>query len=331
MRYPATRSFRALLTLAAILLLSVPASSQDQSGETNAPPTPPPGLVSPRETMFTFIEAASEPDWPRAASALDLPPGTEAGAQTVSSRLLGVINRIGEVRPSHLPSQTSAAQQDLESFVFFPQTTIADHRRAQQEGIEGTITLTRGDDGAWRFSRETIDDIDNLYDSAASLDIITGVDEADLDYSIRIQRMMPEQLQGRAIGLYYWQWLGLLLLIFLGVIIDYIVQAILRTTAARRLRKRGAEFDSESLKRTMRPYGLFAASLFLIASIWLLALPVEALRVVIPAIRLIMSVATVWAAFRTVDLIASVAANRAKLTSSRYDDLLIPLIRKTLK
>jgi len=41
--------------------------------------------------------------------------------------------------------------------------------------------------------------------------------------------------------------------------------------------------------------------------------------------------ATVWAGFRVTDLLAEVAASKAAGTQNKFDDLLIPLIRKTIK
>ncbi|MFG0256420.1 MAG: mechanosensitive ion channel family protein [Phycisphaerales bacterium JB043] len=317
----------ALLTL---LLVALPALAQDQPTE-SAPPPPPPGLSSPQETMFSFLEAVNEKDFVTAVNALELPPGTESGARNIAARLVGVINRIGFVTEDQLPDASQVERENLTSFVYFPQSDIIDHAIAVRDGAQGQIALTRSPDGAWRFSRATIANLDALYTSVESFSRKAGVDEAELDYTIRIHRMMPQQLRSQIMGLFGWQWLGLLALIFIAVVIDLAVQLFLRGFATRRIRKRGQEAEPDEIKRSMRPFGLFAASLFMIASIWALALPAEALRIVIPAIRLVMSVASVWAAFRTVDLISSVAASRAKLTASRYDDLLIPLVRKTLK
>jgi MscS family membrane protein len=283
--------------------------------------------------MFTFLAAmdADNTDMARAIETLDLPPNLQASGSQFATQLLGVVNRIGLITESQLPDAARAA--DIQSFRFFPQDTIADHRLAVRNGADGSIVLTRGDDGGWRFSRATIDGLDTLYDSVFSLAIRAGIDEAQLDssFSMRVRRWMPAPLRERFLFVAWYQWIGLLLLIFLAVVVDTIVQMVLRGAATRRIRSRGGDPKPDAIKKTVRPYGLLAGAIFVIAMINFLGLPAPALAVVIPAIRLILTVAGVWAAFRTTDLAADLFAQKAAQSDNKFDDLLVPLLRKTIK
>lgn len=288
---------------------------------------------SPRATMRTFLEAMDPdaPDMPAAIEALDLPPGAEDAGQQTAARLLGVLNRIGMVDLWRLPDAEQAEREGLERFVHFPVRGLASHEDLLAAGAHGRIVLAKQPDGAWRFSRETVEGLDELFASVESMERRAGVDEAAFDATLRLRRMMPEELRGRFLNIAYYQWIGLLLLIFLAVVFDWLVQAALRALATNRLRKRGEEAEPESVRKAMRPYGLFSGALLFIGTVWLLGLPVTAHQVILTAVRLVLSVAGVWAAYRTTDLVAEVFARKAAKTESRFDDLLIPLIRKTVK
>jgi len=321
---------------AALVFFASPAVAQDDAAAPaqDAQPEVPEAYRSPRATMMTFLEAMDPdaPDSQAAVNALALPPGADATAgEQAAARLLGVLNRLGRVQAWHLPDEATVRRENLDSFVFFPQTSLSDHRALVQAGARGAIALAEQDDGAWKFSRETVEGLDALYASVESVERKIGADEAAFDPTLRLRRAMPEELRGRFLDIAYYQWLGLLLLIFIAVVLDWTVQAILRGVTTARIRKRGGEAHPDTIRKTMRPYGLFAAALFLVATIWLLGLPVTAQRVVLVAVRLVLSVAGVWAAFRTADLVGEIFERKAAGTASRYDDLLIPLIRKTAK
>ena len=62
-----------------------------------------------------------------------------------------------------------------------------------------------------------------------------------------------------------------------------------------------------------------------------LALPVNVLNVLVLAARFVAIASIVWAAYRVVDVISRVLEARAQRTQSKFDDLLVPLVRKSLK
>jgi MscS family membrane protein len=63
----------------------------------------------------------------------------------------------------------------------------------------------------------------------------------------------------------------------------------------------------------------------------LLDLEPAAYGVLFLAASLVLDVAAVWAAFRLIDVISSFLAERAALTANKFDDVLVPLLRRTLK
>jgi MscS family membrane protein len=80
-----------------------------------------------------------------------------------------------------------------------------------------------------------------------------------------------------------------------------------------------------------KPVGLLAMALVWYGGTVLIGLRPEVLRVLLVAVRFFAVVAAVWTAFRMIDLLASYLLSKARRTRTRYDDLLIPLISRTLK
>ncbi len=142
---------------------------------------------------------------------------------------------------------------------------------------------------------------------------------------------MPEWLCEESLELKYWQWLGLLLFALLGVIIDNIVRLIIRSSVFFAAKKKGAELDPGEVRKFVRPLGLVAMGLFWYLALHFLQLPPNALRIVELAVRFVCITAVVWGAYRLVDLLSAFLESRAKKTESKFDDLLIPLSRKSLK
>jgi len=147
-----------------------------------------------------------------------------------------------------------------------------------------------------------------------------------------LEDQIPQTLKsGEIFGLEYWQWIGLLLLIFLGIAADHVVRGIFRPVIRRAIRRLNSDADEQSIKDAVRALGLFAG-----AVVWLVL--VKAL-VLSGTIREIASAAVgVYAVFtgtltgwRFTDLLADVLLHLAKRSEAKFDDILVPLLRKTLK
>jgi MscS family membrane protein len=159
----------------------------------------------------------------------------------------------------------------------------------------------------------------------------TGAGEAET-ISGWLQEEMPETLKtGEILGLQYWQWFGLLLLIFLGVVADFVVRALFKPVLNRGVRRVGSNVDSRSVSDTVRALGLFAGAI-----VWLLLLHVLGFGGVIRDVAA--AAVGVYAVFtgtlfgwRFTDLAGDVLLHMAKRTDTKYDDILIPLLRKTAK
>ncbi len=304
--------------------------SENQAHNTQAASSPESGLQSPQDTLRTFLTGiTSQPSGlDNALRCLDFPAGLLHSAKAATANeLYEVFNRLEYISYSDHP-----ASLDADSYIFYPDTARSlTHLDWSRKYDAGGIALTRDDQGSWRFSRSTVETIHALWIATEGEALAV---ESDIDRPMiqSIRGSVPNALKGRLfIGLEAWQWVGILLVIFMGMIADHIVRAILRTGWHRFELKRGKPVEKLSLGRAVRPFGLLAA-----AGIWYLALdqgllPPTATTILLVAVRLFFMISMVWAAFRVTDLVGDWLSAQAAKTETKFDDLLVPMIKRTAK
>jgi len=191
------------------------------------------------------------------------------------------------------------------------------------------IVLVETSGGEWKFSEGTVEDLPILW---TRLQRRLGGDGRELTWSMWLRSRIPLELQEwKFLSLEAWQWLGILLVLFVGFLLDLVVRSVLRGAWGRYQRKRRVETEKRVVVRAVRPFGLFFAAVFWFWTLGLLDLPPGALEVLRVAVRFFLMLASVLAGFRVIDLIAAFATAKAEETRTKFDDLLIPLGRKTLK
>lgn len=314
-----------------------PADTTSQESTSQADPA----LQSPQATMFSFLQAMIDAQdapnssartnaYQRATQTLDLPNGLPTETQrSIARDLYSVLNRIGEVKPHQLPDQL-----DEDRFRFYPQPDIVAHTTFSARHPGFTIALTQDEQGNWRFSRATLDNIHDFYISTEDERAIAGV---QLDKSLieRVRDAVPRPLKGSTtLGLEHWQWIGVFLVILLGIILDRIARTILRTVW-HRIETTRSEManttDHKTLDKAVRPFGLLVA-----AGVWYLALTIGLLPptptiVLLVAVKVIWITALVWGGFKVTDLISEWLTTQANKTETKFDDLLVPMVKRSAK
>ncbi len=306
------------------------------------PPAPPPvaqEFNSPAATMKTFRDAMNKrrPDYEVATSCFDLSRSSAEKARSDADKLAGILNRIERHPSRRLPAARDVGPDGrdagLTTFRFFPHE--ADHAWIKRQANIGTdqIALDRSADGSWKFSAETVAGIGDLYDGMRDLSVLPGLfDERDRNWVLRMESGLPAALvHNKLLGVKYWQWLGLTLLILTGIVLDFSVRVALTVVSRRIISRKGGEAARDTVRKTVRPFGLAAAALFWLLVISLLDLPVDVLKILLPAVRFFAMLSGVWAGFRVTDLVSEVLQNKAAATETKFDDLLVPLIRKAVK
>ena len=327
-------------TLFAVLCLALAGPVVAQTDEAPPPTTENAAdaqLATPEATMFTFLgameryaEASDDAALDKALRCFEFLPGTERVYKTEDAiKMLQILNRISRVETSDF--LTFFGDPDADRFVYFPQDRIPEHRKVSRL-TDGEIVFEKNETGEWRFNNETIAGLNAFYRDIESLPADFGSTDAPVTASMVLRSAVPVELRRAPfLDIEIWQWLAILVVIFLGFALDFTVRAILRGVWHRMNARRSVEEDQQITRKAVRPFGLLAAGALWYWSLHLLGLPTLALLVLLVAVRIIVMIASVWAAFRLVDLIGSFLTQQAGKTDTKLDDLLIPLLRKTAK
>lgn len=279
-------------------------------------------LSNPQATVKQFINAMTkvtsgdEEALSLAIETLDLSEVSqlirdERGQQT--ARLLFTILQLADIpKLEQIPAQTLK-----QSYVLF---------RSEQ----GNIVLRQNELKEWLFSSKTVDTVPQIFQALTDNHTIdtNGESAQMLPTSVQLRSQMPSILKQGFI-LEYWQWLGLFLIIVFGSIADKVLAWILKFNVARWQKKHPSFEKLDS--NVLRPLGLMAMALIWWSGLNMLGLPDTALLILLVAVKLLVSLSGIWSAFRVVDVFDALWTNKALQTSNKFDDLLVPMISKSLK
>ena len=300
-------------------------------------------FTSPRGTMFTFldgvnaIQSGDEGALASATAALDLSTlrvsAESDDARRLARQLWSSLNRIRLVEPSELPDAAGLRPGDT-LFVYFPRpfNAVDEAIRNQVDVGDHVIAFARQADGRWLFSARTMSGIRELSVALGALPAQVDIDERALEMPAWVINEVPELLRvGEFFGLRYWQWIGLLSLIFLGVLADLIARAILGPVTGRVVRGFRVDVDKTLRKEFVRASGLLATAIVWSLFFPLLAFVDSVYGVARSATGVFAVLAAALTAWKFTDLLGSVLVEKSQQTASKFDDIVVPLVRKTAK
>jgi MscS family membrane protein len=145
-----------------------------------------------------------------------------------------------------------------------------------------------------------------------------------------IQRL-PHWLRGDILGVEYWQYLALLLILLFGLMLRKVIQFIAVNRLKRLVEDLGQTGAAHLVDVVASPGATLIVAVVLRVAYPKLRLPVEAEHVLAVCVRILVVLSLVWAAYRLVDVLADRLAQKASKTESKLDDQLVPLLRKLLK
>ena len=277
-------------------------------------------LRTPRATVQTFYRAMESKNFDDAYLCFDL-GGLDAETAKAKKRTYAVKLHLALVKFYSLSELSTLSAQSDEPEQPYP---ISD--APELEGIQ----LVRDGNKLWKFSRSTIklldgDAFDFLFENGDAEEHIAW------SFPLWLQQKFPESWWGTTFLLKDYEWLCLLILFAggfiaswtLGKLLDYLTKIWFRYTKT--------DVDDQPRKRLWTPVNWLAQIWIWYYGMSWIDLPSNVLGVVLPILKFFTIVAAVWCAFRFINLLQNYLAKKAKLTASRYDDSLIPLVCSSLK
>ncbi|MGD8452122.1 MAG: mechanosensitive ion channel family protein [Phycisphaerae bacterium] len=313
--------------------------------------------ASPRATLQTFLGAMQAGDVPLAVSCLDtseLSPSERELAHVRAGKLWAVLARYQKVLPATLSDNQDAPRQEP---LIPPSPTGRIQLGKEQTGPR---------QGEWLFTSQTVRDVEQLYESVESQPIheswrtgkggllpfvhfpalyvrerinelindriIETVDPATGE-TVRVKQpgRLPHWLGNQFYTLQVWQWLGIAIALLVGPLVRWLSQILLPRLSRWLLRVEGAELLPSVVRSAFAP----TSTLAMVATWWglvqFLDLNVAIMTWTWWVLRVAMTIVGVYAFYRIIDVAMGYFAARAARTSSRLDDVLAPLLQKTLK
>ncbi|EQC44175.1 mechanosensitive ion channel family protein [Bacteriovorax sp. Seq25_V] len=285
-------------------------------------------LSSPRDTMNYFLKTmkgfklGDQEAIKLATKALDTAHFSKAIAEVKSEdfavSLSQVIDKIEYVDVNKIPEKT---EYDIWYF-----------RKEKLDGnndVEISIIKMK-EDGKWKFSKATYDSL-KFYESAlASKEIISNV-VADKSLRQEILQKLPSWTKRENLILKNYQWIAILFIILTAFIFDRLVRFYIASKLIQFLANKNISFTSKERKRITYPFGLFTFIAIFNLLVAKINLDEEVLSILFKLADIGMAFAMVLIISSVVDIVCVFLERKAKLTENKFDDVLVPLIKKTAK
>ncbi|MBC02735.1 MAG: hypothetical protein CMJ34_05445 [Phycisphaerae bacterium] len=304
-------------------------------------------VESPRATLKTLFNAFPKdaPDqiaksfgcFPEAA----LPP-TMTVRQVTIRELVRILDWLGWRDPAMIAQVPDSVPEDAPgTFTLLPWSGGPDElttRRSDQlmklVGDSGAIELRRGSNDGWRFNPETLspDLLDEMRDAIRNIQNQTGEKPDSID---GLEDWIVSQdipwLTSKVAFIEIWQWFGLGSIILIGLIVDLVVRLIGSRGIGHLARRIHKPTEGITIRRAVRGLGLTSSTATWLLLLPMLDLPLVAFGVLQPAAKFAFILALFWWGWRMTDLAGEIMVGRAKLSQTKADDILVPMVRKTLK
>ena len=195
---------------------------------------------------------------------------------------------------------------------------------------QGTVEIVQQADGRWLFSKTTLAILPDILEGLLDVPAKSGAEnpKETVPFYIRLRSLIPESLKGGFL-LAYWQWLALFLIVIIGSIADKVVAWMLARNVTRWKNRHSGFHQLDN--HILRPLGLMAMAFIWWIGLGVMGLPDTALIILSIAVKLLVGLSGVWSAYRLVDVLYALLMHKAQGTANRFDDLLVPMISKSLK
>ncbi len=307
--------------------LGAASGSEDSDTRETARSDADPRLATPGTTFETFFDSFGDDETGR-------PPSIESGALATMD-FSGTLSLLGE----HQRIDAAKTLKSVIDRVEYVDIEEVDRQVGKSDryvlerfpGV-GVIELVRNERGEWKFSTDTIESLDRLWDLVEDRAVVEGVGATvAMTPGQWVRSRVPEQLRRDSILLESWQWLGLLILIAIGVAADRLFVFLLTLLSGVFERRLALNISKEDRKAALRPLGLLAMAGVWAAGLGLLLLPAGIAAIVLVAVKFLAAVSFVWAAYKGVDTGERVFLEKAAGTESKMDDLIVPFLGRVAK
>lgn len=248
----------------------------------------------------------------------------ELKAKEYAVKLINVLDKIEYIDIKKIPLKP---KHDI--WYFKKQNLLIDDEYAEVE-----IALFKSEQNNWLFTKDTLFSLNTYELYLKDKEIVKNV-VADSSFRQKIISYMPTFLLKENLFLKNIQWLGLIFIFLVSFIVDRVFRhLIMKKTLSFfehkhiKLQKIKEFFDNENYSR---PFGLLANIIVFRLLLPILEINAKALNIILIGTKVVMAIIVVLAITKVLDIICLFLLEKAKETENKFDDILIPLINKTMR
>jgi MscS family membrane protein len=316
-----TAAWVAIVAFASLGLAQIP----DLSGEPEAPSVPE-SLSSPRATMETFLVGMNEGNAALARSTLDL-SGLDGIVRNqegdrLAAALWDVINRTRYVVLERVPEAPSGDAYEF----------------ARYDDGRYAIVIARQSDGAWRFSSETVAQIDEVfaYVREQGWDVkrdptgrrLQSVDLMRANPALWLREQMPASLLQPYLGVELYNYLGILALLVVAFVAGLLIRLLTYIVVKSTLRLEEEVVGKKKRKSIGRSFSLVVNVALIGAGLPYLELPIWFLNPFLWVLKLLGAIGWYWFLSTLWDVFVAVVAHRAGERRRSTQRVVVPVVGK---
>ncbi len=266
-------------------------------------------LSSPHDALYTHLKYLQPESYKPEIAARVFPVEDGEEAQSLAIKLKQIYDGKGlYLRLNSVPRNPN-----------YMDSTVMKHRYAPFPKELPQIYLVKKGE-KWFYSDESINEIPKLYKEVYPFG-------SDL-----LANLFPGLGQKKVLGLFVWQYLGIILFIIAIILFHFILTRVIRWVF-HRIERRFSKIESSLpiLLKIARPIAWMIMTLLVLPFLPMLQLPISVNHYIVLIIRALTPFFLMLSFYRSVDLLSHYLSHLATLTDSKMDDQLVPLASKALK
>jgi MscS family membrane protein len=185
-------------------------------------------------------------------------------------------------------------------------------------------------EGEWLITEGTWRRADQFYQRVKDESYLEGSGQGAAYIQPWMEEYLPEWSKEETLRLKNWQWLGLLLGLFIGLLFRLLTILVLAIYKSLGISQK-LPWKRQLIDQIERPISLLVAASFWYFWIFYLKLEGLAFSLVNGLVQVVFGIAFTWGAYISVSVIGSYFKERALETESTLDDQLIPFLEKAVK
>lgn len=247
-------------------------------------------------------------------------------AQRAAEDLINVLDRLEKIDINLIPQEW-----DQPVWYYRQHNILVDQER---QYVEIAIAKTESDEDdereVWLFTPETVSTIGAYYRFIRHRPVVEGVDELRT-WRSQFKKLMPQWTAQKTFVFLNGQWLGIFIILLFAMLFDRGLKYYFDLLIKKLAQNHNLFFNQEKQKKLSIPITLIIVSVFWNAGIFILEFPETVFNVFFRIGRVTATLGFVLIVYHIVDIISFYLLEAAKKSENKFDDILVPLVRKSAK